>query len=186
MSRFNDKPETICFKCDNAKGGCPWSDRFEPVDGWTAEETLVNYGDQVHVTSSYCVSDCPMYTPDADKNFKRIHNDAFKPLLYAMLNSMIKEYAQDCIKYNKNPNGDHALQYKYSMAETERYVTSPMFEDIVNVLELCVDGPKLLKLVRADPRGVLERMRSDPVNFRGKQAVEYQERKRRKELNYAD
>lgn len=28
----------ICWDCKNACGGCEWSDRLEPVPGWTAKK----------------------------------------------------------------------------------------------------------------------------------------------------
>ena len=57
---------TLCWRCVNAVpdpetgAGCPWSRRFEPVEGWTAfprryDESTGNHG------VSYQVTACPSY-----------------------------------------------------------------------------------------------------------------------------
>ncbi len=33
----------LCFKCKNAYGGCAWSKKFDPVEGWVAEEVENKY-----------------------------------------------------------------------------------------------------------------------------------------------
>ena len=59
--------ETICWSCANACGGCEWSERFRPVPGWTAVETVikinatVNGSSQKTETQSYHVISCPKY-----------------------------------------------------------------------------------------------------------------------------
>ena len=65
------KASTICWNCKNAVPsedglvGCNWSRNLQPVDGWTAEETVMNldYGDAknrvVRREVGYVVLDCP-------------------------------------------------------------------------------------------------------------------------------
>ena len=61
----------ICIDCQNAvpnaeKGrGCPWSERFEPVPGWTAELTMVNKNWNSGMT--YEITDCPLFIADERK-----------------------------------------------------------------------------------------------------------------------
>ena len=176
----NFDQETLCFKCANAYKKCSWSAAFIPVEGWTATPTIKRMGKKEKEVPSYLVTECPLFRADSQRNIETIHDDAIKPFLYAMLLSLVHDYADDYIKYTSNPNADHANDYRRSMSETERFVEGPLFEDMVDVLELMVNGPKLLKLIRSDPHGVLERIKADPDNFRGKQAEEHEEVKHRR------
>lgn len=65
----------ICFDCQRACGGCPWSEldpdtnqpRFQPVPGWTAEKVKLNvYGgpNGMVVIDTYHVTDCPLFLRD--------------------------------------------------------------------------------------------------------------------------
>lgn len=186
QSRTNNKPdfhpESLCFKCGNCVDGCSWSRTFTPVDGWKAEPNYINSDE----AESYHVIECPQYKLDATRNIEKIHEDGFKPLLYAMLNSMVRDYANAYIKLQANPDADKALLLDGTLKEIESFVKQPMFEDIVDVLEIMADGPKLLELIRRDPNGVIDRLNLDPDNLRGKRARAYREAKlKRKELNHA-
>ena len=46
---------TLCWDCENATGGCCWSEKLIPVNGWWAEE--FNGG-------TYVV-DCPLFKRDS-------------------------------------------------------------------------------------------------------------------------
>lgn len=61
-----NKPQTICWDCANACGGCSWSDHWQhsPVDGWTAIRSDIT-GKDVTV-ESYIVLDCPEFERDAE------------------------------------------------------------------------------------------------------------------------
>lgn len=64
-----NKPQSLCWKCAKACGGCSWSDRsFTPVDGWVAEPTKVR-GHQAdgQVMDSYMVHECPLFESDRDQ-----------------------------------------------------------------------------------------------------------------------
>ena len=68
----SDKPAgaTICWKCDNACGGCSWSREFKPVPGWKATRNDVSTSRCVSgknrrtKTESYIVHECPEFVPD--------------------------------------------------------------------------------------------------------------------------
>ena len=52
-----------CGRCIHAAAGdktCPWHDRFQPVDGWTATPTVISEK-QSYREDSYEVADCPLY-----------------------------------------------------------------------------------------------------------------------------
>ena len=51
---------TLCWDCANAYGKCSWSDRLEPVEGWTAIETKVRWGEG----NTYNVRKCPQFIRD--------------------------------------------------------------------------------------------------------------------------
>lgn len=152
-----NKQETLCFRCGNACGGCSWADRFVPVSGWTATPTRIWTNCKIGQVGSYCVSDCP--ESKEDKKINRIHPDGFKPLLYAILNSMVRDYAFSYVKYQENPNADNAIYRQRTMSEIESFCKSAFFEDIVDVLGVMAEGPKLLEMIRKDPYGTLERLK---------------------------
>lgn len=64
--RFAKKP-TLCWDCERAiDNNCPWVERAEPVDGWTAFKTLVRTNQQ-YLTDSFHVVACPMFKRDAER-----------------------------------------------------------------------------------------------------------------------
>ena len=68
------KAQTICWSCQNACGGCPWTEvdpdtdqiRALPVEGWIAKKHLQQYADKDgrRMVESYEVLYCPQYSPD--------------------------------------------------------------------------------------------------------------------------
>ena len=66
----------ICFDCQNACGGCSWTEidpatkrpRFEPVPGWTAKPVLLiigrDKGNKERIAETYHVTKCPQFIPD--------------------------------------------------------------------------------------------------------------------------
>lgn len=55
--------DTLCWTCQvPGTGGCSWDRHFQPVDGWTAEATVLRSWDSDPV-ESYCVTACPLYVP---------------------------------------------------------------------------------------------------------------------------
>lgn len=61
--RKTGKSETLCWHCKNAVpdkqgNGCSWSRKLEPVEGWTATDSLLNMG------CGYCVHECPEFVKD--------------------------------------------------------------------------------------------------------------------------
>lgn len=74
---MNRKPNfssrnNICWDCENACGGCVWSEidpdtkrpRFEPVPGWTAEEVTINMGKGRQNVKGYHITACPQFVMD--------------------------------------------------------------------------------------------------------------------------
>ena len=55
---------TICWDCEKALGGCSWSEKLVPVDGWEAVPTVKQQfrGEPLH---SFCVISCPEFKRDA-------------------------------------------------------------------------------------------------------------------------
>lgn len=52
--------EQLCCSCRKAYGGCAWSARFEPVEGWEANPTIIKQelGREIE---SYEILKCPEY-----------------------------------------------------------------------------------------------------------------------------
>lgn len=70
--------QTLCWKCENAYGGCPWTEvdnitnriKFQPVPGWKAEKMhLKLYTENKNGDYSYLVYECPLFikTPERGK-----------------------------------------------------------------------------------------------------------------------
>ena len=60
----------LCWTCDNACGGCEWSDHLEPVPGWDATPTsrVLKVGGKgkggTRVASSFVIHYCPKFRRD--------------------------------------------------------------------------------------------------------------------------
>ena len=70
----------ICFDCKNSvpddRGhGCPWSRKFEPVPGWTAEPVYKQIGTKGRgkrqIVDTYRITACPLFEGD---NYKVKHD----------------------------------------------------------------------------------------------------------------
>lgn len=60
-------PSTLCEVCENACGGCSWSEKNvqKPVEGWEAVRNDIFYhGTKSEFIESYIVLSCPKYKPD--------------------------------------------------------------------------------------------------------------------------
>ena len=74
QSAENALSKTLCWTCQNALGGCSWTERdpvteqirFQPVEGWLAKKTIRRYTDDhgFRLVESYDVLYCPSYRPD--------------------------------------------------------------------------------------------------------------------------
>lgn len=76
MNRIDEQARktNICFDCKKACGGCSWSEidpntekpRFEPVEGWTAEETVLRVyeQDRTRFEKTYHITACPLFERD--------------------------------------------------------------------------------------------------------------------------
>lgn len=63
--RAVQQAETLCWRCDNAYGGCAWSRSFEPVKGWEAiPHVLKMHGPRGEGAESFLVISCPQFKLD--------------------------------------------------------------------------------------------------------------------------
>ena len=158
LDRFvaeHGKQDQLCNICGNACGGCSWSREFIPVKGWKAEKTkiMTQHSEEIE---SYYVIDCPLYKPDTPIRTKDITDDGMYRLLNAMLLNMIWEYAYAYkrIHIDRREVGPSMR----IMKETEAYVKSPFFGEMLGVLKLQTSGEDMLRMVREDPLGVIKRV----------------------------
>ena len=92
-----DKRETLCITCLKlCKAGCSWSERFEPVNGWTAQENH----------QGYLVIACPEYVNDEDGSgrLKDIDKDGMMRMLEAAALQMREDYIAGYGPYNTREN----------------------------------------------------------------------------------
>lgn len=70
---MNRVQETLCWTCEKSGHGdyseCPWEKKFQPVDGWQAEQRDILYvgGGQKYLCESYFVKRCPLYKRQSKK-----------------------------------------------------------------------------------------------------------------------
>ena len=57
-SKYVVCPDSLCWDCRNAVGGCEWSQSFTPVDGWEAIPRTIRDDD------SFLVIKCPKFEED--------------------------------------------------------------------------------------------------------------------------
>ena len=72
----------LCWNCKKATGGCAWSSRLLPVDGWSAKPTTTQEG-----TRSFEIKHCPEYEDD---NIEFITQQRLKQRIMQILN--VKNY----------------------------------------------------------------------------------------------
>ena len=74
----------LCWCCSNARGGCSWSKKFEPVEGWKATPTVVcmqsenkKRGIKAIYADSYDIEECPEFEllQEIKDNFGRRYYD---------------------------------------------------------------------------------------------------------------
>lgn len=62
----------MCWGCDNACGGCNWSDSLKPVEGWNAIKTRIKINAETgEYTDSYFIIECPEFKREK----KRLRHD---------------------------------------------------------------------------------------------------------------
>ena len=59
------KKSQLCWRCAYAIGGCSWSDRLKPVQGWKAKLTTRKEHDG-YVFKSYRILSCPQFKSDLE------------------------------------------------------------------------------------------------------------------------
>ena len=111
--------QSLCWRCKNCFGGCSWSESFEPVEGWRAERTTIEYFNTE--TPSFLVRDCPLFAVD-DGEREYIDNDGFQNLMEAIYKRAAQDYVllldrMDVPAYD--PNGIAKSKIKYQLSEIE-------------------------------------------------------------------
>ena len=72
MSHRNNN-ETLCWRCKNAIGNCPWSSRGEVIEGWEAEEIQIVEGKKP-ILDSFKVKKCPVFEPEKFTDFEDVRD----------------------------------------------------------------------------------------------------------------
>ena len=77
MWKDNKKEPTLCWNCTGGPH-CPWENGFEPVPGWKATPTKVNFGKRQE--DSYIVHECPLFRQN-NYGKKLVEKKVFKNLV---------------------------------------------------------------------------------------------------------
>ena len=93
MAKWREQP---CWTCQNACGGCSWSNFLEPVKGWTAERTTKN----TVSGRGYKITYCPEYIPDENavvekKKLRRVTEHEKQLIKYLRKNGRTYKEIQD-------------------------------------------------------------------------------------------
>ena len=113
------RDQSLCWNCKNCFGGCSWAERFEPVEGWSAERTTIEYFNTK--TPSFLVRDCPLFAVD-DGEREYIDSDGFQNLMEAIYKRAAQDYVLlldrlDVPAYD--PDGIAKSKIKYQLSEIE-------------------------------------------------------------------
>lgn len=81
--------QTLCWECAKAGGQCPWSRRFEPIEGWLASCVPLQCYSRTGI--SFIVHACPQYEHEDVHKYKRIDPDGMRALAIAVIWDAIKE-----------------------------------------------------------------------------------------------
>lgn len=76
----------ICFDCQKACGDCSWSEKFEPVPGWTAKKVMQKTHERkgkIRWTPTYHITACPEFVKDEKRevSFGEISEEQLRRLL---------------------------------------------------------------------------------------------------------
>lgn len=75
--------DTLCWRCANFGGGCPWTvhGNMLPVPGWTAIRNDQSPSSGETPIESYFVLDCPLHVSDGreHKQYREIYRNGWKP-----------------------------------------------------------------------------------------------------------
>lgn len=111
--------QTLCWRCKNCFGGCSWSEKFEPVEGWNAERTVIKYFNIE--TPSFLVRDCPLFIED-DGEREYIDGDGFQNLMIAIYKRAAQDYTLLLDRMDEptyDPDGTAKARVKYQLSEIE-------------------------------------------------------------------
>lgn len=86
---------------------CPWASNYTPIPNWTAVQTNILNQKQSQITTSYHITKCPYYSPDAEGIVAQMTKDELKELLYLPVTYIRRHLnltKQIAIKYIKELN----------------------------------------------------------------------------------
>lgn len=149
-----DDIQSICWMCAKAGGGCSWSERFEPVEGWTARKDTMLTGarDGKHVTDTYTVRKCPEFALERRPNYD-VDPDGAKRLAQRVLLQAGRDYretVEDLIELRETrwsqKTADEIASVKGEKNLIERFLSGGnLFAEILGL-----DGDALLDYVQKD------------------------------------
>ena len=111
--------QSLCWRCKNCFGGCSWAERFEPVEGWSAERTIIKYFNIE--TPSFLVRDCPLFAVD-DGEREYVSDDGFHNLRVAIYKRAAQDYVLLLDRMDEpayDPDGIAKSKIKYQLSEIE-------------------------------------------------------------------
>lgn len=142
----------ICLRSAPRKGeGCPWSMRFEAVEGWTATPTrfLVRTSMKekgvppYRAVDSYLVHACPLFVSDRRRRALMTNEDGLFRLIAAILRQAEMDYRDARLKKPSTKTGK--AYNRPTLEELERFYQSTWCD------RLCLGhGAKLYEQVKGE------------------------------------
>lgn len=105
--------EQLCWTCQRACGGCPWSRSLTPVEGWTVTPSSIKTTGREEPT--YHIEECPLYIADKGMIIKPKQRKGKKHLTAAE-KKMIADLYKNGIKRK-----DIAKELKISYDTVKKY-----------------------------------------------------------------
>ena len=124
--------QSLCWRCKNCFGGCSWSESFEPVEGWSAERTIIQHFNAE--TPSFLVRDCPLFAAD-DGEREYVSDDGFHNLMVAIYKRAAQDYVLLLDRMDEpayDPDGIAKSKIKYQLSEIENLLPRWLTDKIKN------------------------------------------------------
>lgn len=107
FSSLQNTQSSLCWYCSNVYGGCSWSIKYEPIDGWEAirndlhvHTTIDGNMTEPRTVESYAVLECPQFI--IDDRFKEEYANYSKEAIIQKLENRKRIKGKSSKKSSKN------------------------------------------------------------------------------------
>ena len=158
------RANTICWHCAKACGGCPWSARSEPIEGWTAEHSLIQM-ETGRYADTYEVIACPQFEYEAAHEYEYLDPDGIKALAVGVLTRAIRD--RKILKAKaENATGDEAGARRRSLALSIKHIEKAFDPDGLWMQLAGIDDSGADQVIKGDRKPLMPRPRKAGFKMR--------------------